>query len=124
MNAVINHREVFLAPSKHRAPKRPLGSAMFCEHAWEQIARNLSLSGRELEIVRGTFDDETDLGIAQHIGISLHTVHTHVERLHRKLAITDRPQLLLRVMQEFLTLAVWRTSSCPSARSTRRAALF
>lgn len=106
MGAVVNHREVRLVPPQHRLQTRPLGSAMFSEGAWEEIARSLKLSGRELQIVRSTFDDDTDLGIAQHLGISLHTVHTHVERLHKKLAITDRPQLLLRVMQEFLTLTV------------------
>ena len=106
VSAVVNHRELPRVPPKQRVQVRPVGSAMFSERAWEDIARSLKLSTRELQIVRGVFDDDTDLGIAQHIGISLHTVHTHVERLHHKLAITDRPQLLLRVMQEFLTLTV------------------
>lgn len=106
MNAVVNHRKVHLVPLNHRVQMRPVGSAMFSEHAWEAIARSLMLSGRERQIVRGIFDDDTDWGIAQGLGISLSTVHTHVERLHRKLAITNRPQLLLRVMQEFLTLTV------------------
>lgn len=106
MTAVINYREMRLAPSHVQAQPRPVGSAIFSEHAWVAIARSLKLSAREMQIVRGIFDDDTDLGIAQHLGISLHTVHTHVERLHHKLAITDRPQLLLRVLQEFLSLTV------------------
>lgn len=103
MRSVANQRGSDpVAPQRlHRALA---GSAMFSERAWEAIARGLRLSGRQLQIVRGIFDDETDLGIAQQIGVSLHTVHTHVERLHHKLAITDRPQLVLRVMEEFLTL--------------------
>jgi hypothetical protein len=36
----------------------PLGSAMFSEQAWGEIARSLKLSGRELQIVRGVFDDQ------------------------------------------------------------------
>ena len=35
-----------------------------------------------------------------------HTVHTHCERLYRKLAVTDRVKLVLRVMDEFLALTV------------------
>lgn len=106
MSAVVKHREVRLSPLKNRVRMRPVGSAMFSEHAWETIAHSLKLSGRERQIVQRIFDDETDLGIAQHLGISLYTVHTHVERLHHKLAITDRPQLLLRVMQEFMMLTL------------------
>jgi len=113
MSTVVSHREVRLVPPKHRVQMRPVGSAVFSEHAWQEIARSLKLSGRELQIVRGIFDDDTDLGIAQHIGISLHTVHTHVERLHHKLAITNRPQLLLHVMQQFLTLTVSPENDLP-----------
>jgi DNA-binding NarL/FixJ family response regulator len=101
------------AQSNIRVQMRPVGSAMFSEHAWEEIARSLKLSGRELQIVRGIFDDDTDLGIAQRLGISLSTVHTHVERLHRKLAVMDRPQLLLCVMQEFVTLTVSPANDLP-----------
>ena len=102
----MSAREMRVAPPRHGVQMRPVGSAMFTEHAWGEIACSLKLSGRERQIVRGIFNDDTDLSIAQHLGISLHTVHTHVERLHRKLAIMDRPQLLLRVMQEFVTLTV------------------
>lgn len=113
MRRVLNHREVPVVPPRHRIQMRPVGSSMFSEHAWEEIARSLRLSGRELQIVRGIFDDEKDLAIAQRIGISLSTVHTHVERLHRKLAVMDRPQLLLRVMQEFVTLTVSPVNNLP-----------
>lgn len=106
MSAVVNHREARPAPPGRPVQMPPMGSTMFSEPVWEEIARSLKLSGRELQIVMGVFDDETDFGIAQHIGISLHTVHTHVERLHQKLVIRNRPQLLLRVMQEFMTLIV------------------
>lgn len=79
---------------------------MFSEHAWKEITRSLKLSGRELQIVQAIFDDEKNLAIAERIGISLSTVQTHVERLHHKLAVTSRPQLLIRVMQEFIALTV------------------
>ena len=77
---------------------------MFSPQAWAEIGRSLKLSGRELQIARGVFDDQKELTIASGLGVSAHTIHTHVQRLHRKLSIIDRSQLLQRVMQEFLAL--------------------
>lgn len=85
-------------------PTRLTGSAMFSSQAWEKIARSLNLSVRELQIIRGVFDDQKELTLAKALGISVHTIHTHVARLHRKLAVTDRSQLIQLVMQEFLVL--------------------
>lgn len=84
--------------------RRKTGSAMFPPEAWRQIASNLKLSGRELQIVRGTFDDQTESTIAAGLRIAASTVHTHIGRLHHKLAVTNRAQLILRVMQEFMGL--------------------
>jgi DNA-binding CsgD family transcriptional regulator len=86
---------------------------MFCPPAWAAIARSLQLSGRELQLVRGVFDDQKDLAIANALGVSIHTIHTHFERLHHKLTITDRPQLIQRVMQEFLALTAAPGSVLP-----------
>lgn len=92
-------------------PKQPLsvtrgraGSVMFSSMAWNEIARSLGLSVRELQIVRGTFDDQTESAIATELHICLGTVHTHIERLHHKLAVADRAQLILRVVQEYMAL--------------------
>ncbi len=79
---------------------------MLSEVAWSEIARSLHLSGRELQIVRGVFDDRTDFAIAVELGISPHTVHSHFDRLHRKLGVTDRVELVLRVIQEFVALTL------------------
>ena len=75
---------------------------MFSKPAWQEIARSLKLSGQELQIVRGVFDDYTEFAIASNLQVSPHTVHTHCERLYRKLAVTDRVKLVLRIMDEFL----------------------
>jgi DNA-binding CsgD family transcriptional regulator len=77
---------------------------MFSPQAWAEIAGSRRLSGRELQIGRGVLDDLEELTIARALGVLLHTIHTHVERLHQKLGIADRAQLLQRVMQEFLPL--------------------
>jgi DNA-binding CsgD family transcriptional regulator len=96
-----------------RQPPRPLGAAMLSDLAWKEIALSLRLSGRELQIVRAMFDDRTELAIATDLGITRRTVHTHFERLHRKLAVSDRLQLALRIMDEFLMLTASPESKLP-----------
>jgi len=80
---------------------------------WKHIARNLELSVRELQIVRGTFDDRTESAMAAEFHIAPSTVHTHMERLHHKLSIVDRSQLILRVVQEYLALTTSRRNRLP-----------
>jgi DNA-binding NarL/FixJ family response regulator len=115
------------SPATHKL-QCPLGAAMFSKQAWDEIARSLKLSGQELQIVRGVFDDNTELAIANNLRVSPHTVHTHCERLYRKLALTDRVKLVLRVMDEFFALtaasgtslppicANWASGRCPLLR--------
>jgi DNA-binding CsgD family transcriptional regulator len=62
----------------------------------------LRLSGRELQIVRGVFDNHKETAIAADLGIAARTVNTHMERLYRKLTVTTRVALVLRVMKEVL----------------------
>ena len=111
-------REAAITPSQRR-----LGSGLFSERAWKVVAQSLRLSRRELQIVRRILDDDTEFMIAAHLGISPHTVHTHVERLHRKLAVTDRVELLVSVMREFLKLTVSPGSTLPPICAKRAAGL-
>lgn len=75
---------------------------MLSEQEWMRIARALRLSGHELQIIRGVFDDRTESTIADNLGLSPHTVHTHFNRLHRKLAVHTRAGLALRVVASAL----------------------
>lgn len=72
--------------------------------AWCMLAAALRLSPRELEIARGIFRDEKDVAIAGRLGISPHTVHTHVERLYHKLGVHSRVELVLHIVQTYLQL--------------------
>jgi len=78
------------------------GSALLSEADWAETARTLRLSGRELQIVRGVFDCRKETAIATDLGIAPRTVDTHLERLYRKLTVTTRVALVLRVMEEVL----------------------
>ena len=74
---------------------------MFTEQAWREIARSLRLSGQQIQIVKGIFDDHTEFAIAENLKVSPHTVHTHFERLYRKVGVTGRVKLALRVIAEY-----------------------
>ena len=73
------------------------GASLFSVSEWQAIARSLGLSPRELDVVKGIFDDQCEREIARSLGLSAHTVHAHVERIYAKLVVTSRVQLLVTV---------------------------
>lgn len=91
------------APSACAAQSKE-GRAILSEQQWQAIAEALKLSNRELQIVHCIFDDRTEAGIARQLGISSHTVHTHLERLYRKLGVACRCGAAVRVFAEHLAL--------------------
>jgi DNA-binding CsgD family transcriptional regulator len=94
---------------------------MLSDAAWAVIARSLNLPQRQLEIIRAVFDDATEYTIAQNLGISPHTVHTHLERIHHKLGVHDRVELVLLVLAEFLRLTADAASDLPPVCGRRAA---
>ena len=56
-----------------------------------------------MEIIQGIFDDQKELAIADELTMSVHTVHTHVERLYRKLGVSSRVTLVLYILSEYLS---------------------
>lgn len=109
-------------PYSDDRPAGTNGARVFDARAWAAIARSLNLSQREHQLLRGVFDDQTDFFIASTLGISSHTVHTHFERLHQKLGVTNRAQLILRVVDEFLALTAAPGSALPPLCPYRAAA--
>ncbi len=90
------------APSTDRS--RPLikGSDILSPAEWQDVCTRLKLSDRELEVVVGVFDDLKEAAIASRLGISAHTVHTHLERLYRKLGVNGRGRMIIEVLAEHL----------------------
>jgi DNA-binding CsgD family transcriptional regulator len=79
--------------------------AGFLPHGhWSTISSRLELSERETQIVALILHDEPEATIAGELGISSHTVHTHLERVYRKLHVSSRCQLVLRVFREYVRL--------------------
>lgn len=82
---------------------------------WASIAGALRLSPRELDVVQCIFDDHTEAAMARQLAISVHTVHTHVERLYRKLGVSTRCGAAIRVFAEY---AGPRSPGCAAGRRT------
>ena len=76
-------------------------SGVLLTHEWELLAGQLGLSARELDVVVGVFECQKDRSIARQLGISHHTVRTHFERLYRKLSVSNRTELVLRVFETY-----------------------
>lgn len=70
------------------------------EACWKRIVQRSRLSERESSICRGLLRDQKELAIAMDLGISTHTVHTHIERLYRKLRVNSRIALVVRLLAE------------------------
>ncbi|MBI4718200.1 MAG: helix-turn-helix transcriptional regulator [Planctomycetes bacterium] len=71
---------------------------------WRALATTLNLSGRELEIVRCLVEGGGDSATAVRLGLSVHTVHTYLDRIYRKLAVRNRYELILRVFADYVVL--------------------
>lgn len=101
--------------------RRPIVAAAdspLTAETWVIISRVLALSGREAEIARLILHDDSECVIADHLGISNHTVHTHVERLFRKLNVSSRCQVVVRIFYAHLCLTA---GSVDPARDVRAA---
>lgn len=74
------------------------------DDAWAVIGTSLRLSTRELQIVECLIEGglDTDDEIGRVLGISPHTVHTHLERLYKKIGVASRSHLILRVFTEYV----------------------
>lgn len=83
----------------------PADHRLVAPQTWTTVSEVLRLSPRELEVTHGIFDDQPERAIARRLGISTHTVHSHVERLYRKLDVNSRVQLVVRIMAELQELS-------------------
>jgi DNA-binding CsgD family transcriptional regulator len=83
-------------------PEAPKPSALLASGIWPNLAAQLRLSPREVQVVKGVFRDDKEQAIAADLGISPHTVSTYLQRIYAKLRVGSRPQLIVRVVAEYL----------------------
>ncbi len=105
-------------PEAERRQDAP-GSALLSSGVWPNVASLLRLSPRELQVVKGVFQDNKEERIAADLGISSHTVGTYLQRIYAKLRVGSRPQLIVRVVAEYLSLLSGKRAEHASV--TRRA---
>jgi DNA-binding CsgD family transcriptional regulator len=77
---------------------------LLSEDTWSLLAQRLRLSPKEVEIIRGLLNERSEAVISREMGVSPHTVHTHIKRLYRKMKVTSRSAAIARVFEEYLRL--------------------
>lgn len=88
---------------------------------WRVIVSQLRLSRRERQIVESMLlGMDTEVRIADRLGMSPRTVQTHVQRLREKLAATSREQILSTVV--LMCLSKDLRSPCDIASGSRAGA--
>lgn len=95
-------------------PFAPAPASHLSDDEWESIAALLRLSGRQKQIVRCIFDGEDEDAMAHALGISAHTVHTHVDRLYRKLGVRSRSEVVVQLFLAYLQASDPGRASTPS----------
>jgi DNA-binding NarL/FixJ family response regulator len=93
--------------------RKLLGAAILSDHAWSEIAKALGITKREIQIIQGVFDNLTQKGIASRLNMNEHTAHTHLNRLFKKLNITTRTELVLRIIEQLIALTLAETDVLP-----------
>jgi DNA-binding CsgD family transcriptional regulator len=89
------------------------GASLLSDHAWHEIGRTLGITKRELQIVQAVFDNHHESQIAKIFKISPHTVHMHLNRLFKKLTVKSRTELVLRIVEQMVTLTLSETAVLP-----------
>jgi DNA-binding CsgD family transcriptional regulator len=85
------------------------------------LSDRLHLSRREGQIVSRILSACKEPDIARELGISPHTLRTHVERLYRKLHVVSRMELAVRLYESYLSLTCERGSPFPPLCAHRTA---
>ena len=78
--------------------------AILSAEEWASIKKRLGLSKRELEISQLIVDGCTESQSAEELGISVHTVHTHVKHIYGKASVRDQRQLVVKLFTTFMEL--------------------
>lgn len=78
-------------------------SSHLSDDQWRLIGMALGLSPRHLQIVRCIFDGLDEAAIGRELDISCCTVHAYMDRLHKKLRVRSRCDLIVRVFLAYLS---------------------
>lgn len=88
------------------APTSPLVARKLLGYVRQQAAPEtmpFDLTTREQDVLNHLVEDETEVKIAERLGVSPHTVRTHVKNLYRKLQVHSRAQAVRVAIEQGLT---------------------
>ena len=94
------------------APSNCLGA-----ESWGRLAAALELSPRQLEIARCIFDGLSEPAIGRLLGVTASTVHTHLDRLYRKLQVHGRCELVVAIFTHYVSHVGVDSGRGPQART-------
>ena len=83
-------------PAKSFVPSVP--PKLLSEEEWQAVIAALHLSPRHASIICLILQGKRDKQIAAELGMSIHTVRTHLSRLFQRLGVADRMELVLYVL--------------------------
>ena len=75
---------------------------VFTEDEWLSLYKRLGVPGRQRQVIRQLFNGDSDRQIAEHIGIALPTVRSHLGRMYTRFDVQDRTELVLHVVRVHL----------------------
>ncbi|MEO0558231.1 MAG: response regulator transcription factor [Bacteroidota bacterium] len=88
------------------APTSPLVARKLLGYVKQQAAPHVmpfSLTKREQDVLSHLIEDATEKRIAEQLGVSPHTIRTHVKNLYRKLQVHSRAQAVRVAIEQGLT---------------------
>ncbi len=77
------------------------GTEIFSESEWMELAKELSLSPRQAQVLQCLFLGHSDKQIVLELQMALPTVRTHLNRLFSRFDVQDRTELVLYVFHCF-----------------------
>jgi DNA-binding CsgD family transcriptional regulator len=103
---------------------RQLGKLMSCLLAWMSQPETLGapfdrLTDREWMVLRGLNSECGEKQLADQLGLSPHTLHSHIKSIYRKVGVQGRLPLLLRAQQAIRTLRIRKMNGhCPATEES------
>lgn len=91
-------------------------TAFFSTTEWDALRHAAALSSRQSEISLLILANLSEAQIAASLEVSSHTVHSHLERLYRKMKVRSRSELLVELFRTYVRL---NGEQARNARETR-----
>jgi DNA-binding CsgD family transcriptional regulator len=85
------------------------------DREWKLLIDTFHLSPRETEVSTLIFSGKSEREIADLLSISVHTVHSHLERMHRKLNVHTRGELVVVFFRTYVQ--VHQSGNAAAARN-------